>query len=65
MNRIGVGFVGAGFITNTSHVNAWVGVRNADITGICAYQMDRAKVAAGLCRKLQVGAPRPIPMCVS
>lgn len=58
MNRLGVGFIGAGFITNTSHVNAWVGVRHADITGICAYQIDRAKATAGLCRKLQVGDPK-------
>lgn len=58
MKRLGVGFVGAGFITNTFHVNAWVGVRQADVTGICDYQIDRAKATAGLCRKLGVGDPK-------
>ena len=58
MKRLGVGFVGAGWVTNTFHVNAWTGVRAADITGICDTNKDRAEATAALCRRLQVGDPK-------
>jgi len=58
MKRLGVGFIGAGFVTNTFHVNAWRGVRYADITGICDLNEDRAKTTAGLCKRSRVGDPR-------
>lgn len=48
MERLGVGFVGAGFITNTYHLNAWTGVRHADITAVCARHEATASVTAGL-----------------
>ena len=58
MERLGVGFIGAGFVTKTFHVNAWTGVRHSDITGVCDISEDRAKATAGLCRKLRVGDPK-------
>ena len=58
MEKLGVGIIGAGFITNTFHVNAWTGVRNADITGICSQRIEKAKATAGLCKKLKVGEPK-------
>jgi predicted dehydrogenase len=50
--RLGVGFVGAGFITQF-HIRSWVGVRDADVLGICAPEM--AEDAAALAGKLGVG----------
>ena len=58
MERLGVGFVGAGFVLNTFHINAWTGVRHADITGICTTSEDRGRASAELCRKLKVGDPK-------
>lgn len=57
MKRLGVGFVGAGFVTNTFHVNAWTGIRHTDITGVCDLDEKRAKATAELCRRLHVGDP--------
>jgi predicted dehydrogenase len=50
--RLGVGFIGAGFITQF-HIRSWEGVRDADIMGIYAPEM--AEDAAALARKLNVG----------
>jgi predicted dehydrogenase len=58
MERLGVGFVGAGFVTNTFHVNAWTGIRHADITGVCDLDEKRAKATAELCRRLHTGDPK-------
>jgi len=58
MERLRVGFVGAGFVTNTFHVNAWKGVRHADITAICDLEKESAKATAAHCRKLRVGDPK-------
>jgi len=52
--RLGVGFVGAGFITNF-HIRSWLGVRDADILGIVSRTEERAKETAALARKLNVG----------
>ena len=52
--RLGVGFVGAGFITNF-HIRSWVAVRHADILGVCSKRGENARKAAELCRKLGVG----------
>lgn len=50
--RLGVGFIGAGFITNF-HLHSFVGVRDADALGI--YSKDGAEDAAATARKLGVG----------
>ncbi len=54
--RLGVGFIGAGFITNF-HIHAFLGVRDADILGI--YSKDGAEQAAATARKLGVGDAVP------
>ena len=50
--RLGVGFIGAGFITQF-HIRSWEGVRDADVLGVFAPEM--AEDAAALARKLNVG----------
>jgi predicted dehydrogenase len=40
-NRIGIGFIGGGFITKF-HIQSFVAVRNADILGV----MSRTKASA-------------------
>ncbi|NIW51443.1 MAG: hypothetical protein GWN17_04335 [Candidatus Korarchaeota archaeon] len=52
MKRLGVGFLGTGWIVNTYHVKAWRGVRHADITAICDLTEERAKTSAALFREL-------------
>jgi len=57
MNRLGVGIVGAGFVTKTFHIPGWVGIRHADIEAICDLNKERAKEASNKARKLKVGEP--------
>lgn len=57
IDRLGIGFVGAGFIANF-HVKGWVSVRHADIKGICDLDRKRAKAVAEQCTKLRVGNPK-------
>jgi predicted dehydrogenase len=56
-NSLGIGFIGGGFISRF-HIRAWVGVRNADIMGICDLDSKKAEEAGALARKLKVGEPR-------
>lgn len=55
--RLGVGFIGAGFITRF-HIQSWKGVRDADITAIYDCSSTSALEAAKLCEKLNVGKPK-------
>jgi len=55
--RLGVGFIGAGFITQF-HIRSWIGVRNADIMGIVSRTVEKAGEAAALAKKLGVGDAR-------
>ncbi len=52
--RLGVGFIGSGFITRF-HIRSWVGVRDADVRGVWSPNPDRAEEAAALARSLRVG----------
>jgi predicted dehydrogenase len=52
--RLGVGFVGAGFITRF-HIRSWVGVRDADIRGIVGKKAETAEETAALAREWNVG----------
>lgn len=52
--RLGVGFIGSGFITRF-HIDAWQGVRDADVRGIWSPEREHAKEAADLARDLRVG----------
>jgi len=52
--RLGVGFVGSGFITRF-HIRSWEAVRDADIRGVWSPNRPRAEEAAALARSLRVG----------
>ena len=52
--RLGVGFVGGGFITRF-HVQSFVGVREADVRGVWSPQRESAEQVARLARDLDVG----------
>ncbi|MFC1558263.1 Gfo/Idh/MocA family protein [candidate division KSB1 bacterium] len=56
-DRLGVGFVGAGFMS-TFHAKAWQGVRHADIKGVVDKRKRRANAYANLCRETRVGDPK-------
>jgi len=52
--RLGVGFVGGGFITGF-HIKSWQGVRHADILGVMDTVKENAEASAELARSLNVG----------
>jgi predicted dehydrogenase len=52
--RLGVGFVGSGFITRF-HLQSWVTVRDADVRGVWSPSAEHASSAAALARKLDIG----------
>jgi len=56
-NRLGVGFIGSGFITRF-HIQSWVGVRDADVLGVYSPTREHAESAAALARELRVGDAR-------
>ena len=53
--RLGIGFVGGGFITRF-HVQSFIGVRDADILGCWSPRRESAERVAKLARDLDVGA---------
>ncbi|MFC1562961.1 Gfo/Idh/MocA family protein [candidate division KSB1 bacterium] len=53
-DRLGVGFVGAGFMSNF-HAMSWQSVRHADINGVVEINKTRARQFAKTCKKLDVG----------
>lgn len=53
-HRLGIGFVGSGFITKF-HVQSFVGVRDADVRGIWSPNKSHAEETAKLARDLDVG----------
>jgi predicted dehydrogenase len=55
--RLGVGFVGAGFVTRF-HIESLQGVRDADVAAVAAPTREHAEAAAALARRLGVGDPR-------
>ena len=57
MNRLGVGFIGSGFITRF-HIQSWTGVRDADVLGVYSPNPRHAEAAAALARELRVGSAR-------
>ena len=54
MKRLGVGFIGSGFITRF-HIRSFVGVRDADVCGVWSPTRANAESAAQLARDLRVG----------
>ena len=55
--RLGIGFVGGGFITRF-HVQSFVGVREADVRGVWSPNRESAEGVARLARDLDVGECR-------
>ncbi len=56
--RLGIGFVGSGFVTRF-HIRSMVGVRDADVRGIWSPTFAHAGEAAQMARELGVGEARP------
>ena len=56
-SRLGVGFIGSGFVTKF-HLQAWRGVRDADVLGIYSPNQTHAAETAALARQLRVGKAR-------
>jgi predicted dehydrogenase len=52
--RLGIGFVGSGFNTRF-HIQAFPGIRDADVLGVWSPRHERAEIAAALARDLDVG----------
>ncbi|MFT5141947.1 MAG: putative dehydrogenase [Rhodothermales bacterium] len=52
--RLGVGFIGSGFITRF-HIQSWLAVRDADVLGVWSPNPENAESAAALARELRVG----------
>lgn len=52
--RLGVGFIGSGFMTQF-HIRSWQAVRDGDIRGVWSPTPARAAAAAALARELGVG----------
>ncbi|MBC8215635.1 MAG: Gfo/Idh/MocA family oxidoreductase [Candidatus Marinimicrobia bacterium] len=53
-NRLGIGFVGGGFIARF-HIKSMIGVRNADVLGVVSKPRDTAEETAALAREISVG----------
>ena len=58
--RLGIGFVGSGFITRF-HIRSLLGVRDADVRGCWSPNAGHAESAAELARELDVGEARAFP----
>src|SRR5215216_3356461 len=56
--RLGVGFVGSGFITRF-HLQSWTAVRDADVLGVWSPSAEHAAAAAALARDLDIGDAKP------
>jgi len=55
--RLGVGFVGSGFVAKF-HLEAWRGVRDADVLGVYSPNTAHAEATAARARELRVGEAR-------
>jgi predicted dehydrogenase len=56
-NKLGIGFIGSGFVAKF-HLQAWRGVRDADVLGIYSPNPDHAAATAALARDLRLGNAR-------
>jgi predicted dehydrogenase len=56
-DRLGIGFIGSGFVAKF-HLQAWRGVRDADVRGIYSPNQEHAEATATLARELRVGDAR-------
>ena len=53
-NKLGIGFIGSGFVAKF-HLQAWRGVRDADVRGVYSPNKEHAEATAALARELRVG----------
>ncbi len=58
--RLGVGIIGSGFNAKF-HLQAFVGVRDADVLGVWSPDAGHAAETAALARRLDVGGAKPYP----
>jgi predicted dehydrogenase len=56
-NKLGIGFIGSGFVAKF-HLQAWRGVRDADVLGVYSPNPEHAAATAALARDLRVGNAR-------
>ena len=54
VNRLGIGFIGGGFITRF-HIQSLIGVRDCDVIGVMSKTRSSAEESCALARKLRVG----------
>ena len=54
MKRLGIGFIGGGFITRF-HIQSLIGVRDCDVIGVMSKTKSSAEESCTLARKLRVG----------
>lgn len=56
-SKLGIGFIGSGFVAKF-HLQAWRGVRDADVLGVYSPNSEHAEATAALARELRVGDAR-------
>src|SRR6266496_470011 len=56
-SKLGIGFIGSGFVSRF-HLQAWRGVRDADVLGVYSPTPEHAAATAAFARKLRVGNAR-------
>jgi predicted dehydrogenase len=56
-SKLGVGFIGSGFVAKF-HLQAWRGVRDADVLGVFSPNREHAEATAALASELRVGNAR-------
>jgi len=57
VSKLGIGFIGSGFVAKF-HLQAWRGVRDADVLGVFSPNHEHAESTAALARELRVGSAR-------
>ena len=57
VSKLGVGFIGSGFVAKF-HLQAWRGVRDADVLGVFSPNREHAEATAALASELRVGNAR-------
>ena len=56
-SKLGIGFIGSGFVARF-HLEAWRGVRDADVLGVYSPNTSHAAATAARARELRVGNAR-------
>jgi len=56
-STLGIGFIGSGFVTQF-HLQAWRGVRGADVLGVYSPNTEHAEATAAKARELRLGDAR-------